>query len=242
MPKVPDCTPIAYYRSGQSMRSRNVSEVLLFATIAVPQPPARLLADWQRDISTQLQLEPGDVEPLSLMRARARWPDYRQCVQAMSEWTQFMDLGEVLGRSEVALMASRGARYHHDGAQYGGMAFCNLFLSEDQGLDLHFPATNRRIPLCRGSVVVFDTAQPHAVVARGSSRFQAADFANPDRAQVFLSWELPLEDPLVARELQVAFDVDAAGALLLEDEQVWVNGAPALLCPESGHWLPHPNP
>ena len=68
-----------------------------------------------------------------------------------------------LADCELALMACRGARYHHDGAQYGGAAFANLFLSEDRGLDLHLPLTGQRIPLTRGTAVGFDTGQPHAV-------------------------------------------------------------------------------
>jgi hypothetical protein len=135
-------------------------------------------------------------------------------------------------------MACHGARYHHDAAQYGGMAFCNLFLSEARGLDLHFPATGQRIPLVRGTAVLFDTGQPHAVIGRHSSGFQACDFApGPDTNLVFLTWELPIEHPLVAQALGIAFDTDPATALLLDEEQLRRNGAPARLCPDSGSWL-----
>lgn len=202
-------------------------------------PPARLVADWKREISQRLALEPGDVEPLPLARARVRWPDYRHCVQAMMDWTRTLGLQDVLASSDLALMTCRGASYHHDGARYGGSAFCNLFLSEDQGLDLHFPATGQRMPLARGSVVIFDTGQPHAVIDRSSSGFNGADFP-PGRARdlVFLSWELPIEDVHVARALQIAFDTDPATALRLEDEQVWLDGARAEVCPSTGRWLP----
>ena len=187
----------------------------------------------------RLGLEPGEVEALPLARARMRWPDYRLCVQAMADWTRTLGLQEVLASSDVALMACRGAKYHHDGARYGSKAFCNLFLSEDRGLDLHFPATGLRIPLVKGTVVLFDTGQPHAVIDRSSSGFDVADFP-PDRvrAQVFLSWELAIEDVHVARALGVAFDVDPASALLLKEEQVWLNGAPASVCPSTGRWRP----
>jgi hypothetical protein len=195
------------------------------------------MADWQREVSLRLKLEPGDVEALSLARARMRWPDYRLCVQAVADWTCALGLPEVLTSSDVALMACRGARYHHDGVQYGGAAFCNLFLSEDKGLDLHFSVTGHRIPLTRGTVVIFDTGQPHAVIERGSAGFDVADFL-PDRdcTQVFLTWELPIEDIHVGRALQITFDVDPATALRLDDEQVWVSGARASVCPDSGRW------
>jgi hypothetical protein len=134
-------------------------------------------------------------------------------------------------------MACRGARYHHDGAQYGGAAFANLFLSEDRGLDLHFPFTGQRIPLTRGTAVVFDTGQPHAVIERGTTGFDAAHFA-PERdcTQLFLTWELPIENAGVAQALLIQFDTAPAVALGLDDEQVWVNGASGTVCPASGCW------
>lgn len=236
LPRVPDRLA-AYFRSGDAMCSRSVSDVVLSATLDVPAPPAKLVADWEREISLHLELEPGDVEALPLVRARARWPDYRRCVQAVSDWAQTLGLHEVFASSEVALMACRGARYHHDGAQYGGAAFCNLFLSEDKGLDLHFPASGHRIPLRRGTVVVFDTGQPHAVIRRRGAGFDAADFPpGQDCSLVFLTWELPLENAAVGHALGISFDIDPSTALLLDDEQVWLNGAPASVCPASGRW------
>jgi hypothetical protein len=236
--RVPDHPRLAsYFWSGDVIRSRSVSDVVLSSTVDVPAPPARLVADWERDISLRLGLEPGDVETLPLPRARARWPDYRHCVQAVSDWTRTLGLGEVLASCDVALMACRGAKYHHDGAHYGAAAFCNLFLSEDKGLDLHFPSTGHRIPLTRGTAVIFDTGQPHAVIERRNSGFHVADFP-PDRdcTQVFLTWELPIEDALVGQALGIAFDIDPLAALRLDAEQVWLNGAPASVCPDSGRW------
>lgn len=227
----------AYYWSGDAIRSRSVSDVVLSGSVDVPAPPARLLADWDREISLRLGLEPGDVEALPLARARMRWPDYRHCVQAVSNWTRTLGLPGVLAASDVALMACRGARYHHDGAQYGSAAFCNLFLSEDKGLDLHFPAAGHRIPLTRGTAVIFDTGQPHAVIQRHSGGFNVADFpANQDCTQVFLTWELPIEQVAVGHALQIAFDIDPATALQLDNEQIWLNGTQASVCPNSGHF------
>ncbi|WP_091999784.1 hypothetical protein [Polaromonas sp. OV174] len=228
----------SYFWSGDAIRSRSVSDVLLSGALDVPMPPARLTTDWKKELASRLELEPGDVEALPLARARVRWPDYKHCVQAVSEWIRTLGLPELLAQSDVALMACRGARYHHDGAQYGSAAFCNLFLSEDRGLDLHFPATGRRIPLSRGTVVIFDTGQPHAVIQRSSSGFNKADFPPElDCTQVFLTWELPIEDAQVARALGVVFDIAPQAALQLTEEQVWLNGAPAMVCPDTGQWL-----
>lgn len=231
-----DCIT-AYYWSGDAIRSRSVGGRVLTGKVDVPVLPARLLADWERDIAMRLGLEPGDVEELPLARARMRWPTFGQCVQAVALWTRTLGLKDVLATSEVALMACRGARYHHDAAQYAGAAFCNLFLSEDKGLDLHFPATGQRIPLTLGTVVVFDTCQPHAVIERSGDAFYVADFPPVrDCSQVFLTWELPIENRDVGPALGIEFDSDDSNARLLDTQQVWVNGVPAGVCAESGRW------
>lgn len=228
----------AYFWSGDALRSRSVGRIVRSSVVHIPAPPARLEADWHRETTLRLGLEPGDVEAMPLARARTRWPDYKQCVQAMADWLATQGLPGVLATADVALMACRGAHHHHDGEQYGGMAFCNLFLSEDRGLDVHFPATGHRIPLVRGTVVLFDTCQPHAVIDRNGSGFHAADFpADLDRTQLFLTWELPIENPAVSGALQVTFDTDPSTALQLRQEQVWVNSARAIVCPASGRWL-----
>ena len=227
----------AFYRDGQALRSRSVSSVVLSGTVDVPPPEPRLLADWERDIRVNLALEPGDVETLPLARARMRWPEYSLCVQTATDWTCTLGLQDLLASSEVALMACRGARYHHDGAQYGGAAFCNLFLGEDRAQDLHFPLSGQRIELRRGTVVVFDTGQPHGVIARHASGFAPGDFAPAaDCSQVFLTWELPIAHPALTQRLGIRFDTARRTAALLEDEQVWHQGAPGDVCPNTGRW------
>lgn len=227
----------SYFWSGEGIRSRRVSEVVLSDKVDVPVPPARLIADWEREASLRLGLEPGEVEVLPLARTRARWPDVKYCVRPVADWACSLGMPGVVDSSDVALMACRGAKYHHDGAQYGAMAFCNLFLTEDKGLDLHFPYTGHRIPLARGTAVIFDTGQPHAVVQRNSCGFRVNDFtSDKDCTQVFLTWELPIEHAYVGRALQVTFDTDSSTSLQLNEEQVWLNGAPATLCPGSGRW------
>ena len=228
---------LCLFRSGEALRSRSVGDRVLAATLEVPPPPARLVADWQRDVDHHLALEPGDVEPLSLPRARSRWPALRHGVRAMADWSASLGLGGLLDDAELALMACRGARYHHDGAQYGHAAFCNLFLGEDRGLDLHFPGIDQRIPLVRGSAVIFDTGQPHAVIDRRRSGFDAADFdRSRDRTLVFLSWELPIENAALAQALGIGFDVDPASAARRDEPQLWRDGASAVVDPATGRW------
>ena len=227
---------VAYFSTGEAVRSRSVSDIVLTGLLELPAAPARLVADWQRE-TLRLGLEAGDVEPLSLARSRARWPDYRLCLQAISDWMDSIGLPGLLEDSELALMACRGARYHHDAAQYGSAAFCNLFLSEDRGQDLHFSGTGQRLPIARGLVVIFDTAQPHAVIGRHSKGFAESDFpAETDCSQLFLSWELPIEQAGLARALGIDFDIDPATAARLDQPQVWLDGVPAEPCPDSGRW------
>jgi hypothetical protein len=228
----------SFYWSGDAMRSRSVSGTVLTATLDVPAPPARVQSDWEREMASRLCLEPGDVEQMPLARTQARWPEYGLCLQAMRGWMHDLGLPGVLANADIALMACRGARYHHDGGQYGGAAFCNLFLSEDRGLDVHFPAAGLRIPLVRGTAMIFDTCQPHAVIPRDGTGFREADFAaGLELAQLFLTWELPIEDARISTALGIAFDVDPATAAQLDEEQVRMDGAQAAIDPESGRWL-----
>jgi hypothetical protein len=188
------------------MFNRSISPIVLTANLQIPAVSARLNADWERDIATQLYLATGDVEELPLARARLRWPDYKLCLDAIANWTKVIGLENILNTCDMALMACRGARYHHDAEQYGESAFCNLFLSEDKDLDLHFPAINLRIPLQRGTAVIFDTGQMHAVIKRSSNGFDEADFPpGSDCSLVFLTWELPIENPSVTQALQIEF-------------------------------------
>ena len=197
----------ASYRFNGRQYKRSVSDMVLHSRVNVPAAPARLQLDWQREVKRTLQLEPGQVEELRLARTRARWPEYGQCVQAAIDWTQSLGLNGPPIKSDAALMACRGADLHHDGEQYGAFAFCNLFLSEDRGLDLHFASTGLRIPLTRGTIVIFDTYQPHAVMTRDRASFAASDFeGDRDLTQVFLTWELPIDNPQLAHLLHIDID------------------------------------
>jgi hypothetical protein len=164
------------YWSDDVLCSRSVSNDLFTGEISIACLPARLISDWEREISQHLALEPGDVEALPLARARMRWPDYKHSLDAAIQWAQSIGIGDALVASSPALMACRGARYHHDGDEYGGKAFCNLFLSEDKGLDVHFPAVNKRIPLTRGTILLFDPCQTHGVIDRVRSGFNSDAF------------------------------------------------------------------
>ena len=85
--------------------------------------------------------------------------------------------------------------------------------------------------------MIFDTGQPHGVIQRGSGGFNVDDFApDQDWVQLFLTWELPIEDAHVAHALHIDFDIDPSTALQLDTEQVFLNGERVMVCPESGRW------
>ncbi|RLK33396.1 hypothetical protein [Cupriavidus plantarum] len=232
-PGMPDAL-VCHYWHGETPRSRSIGDTIITGMVDIPPPPSRLRADWARELAHHMDLEAGDVDSLPLARARTRWPEYASCVRAAADWTARVGLPGVLTGSDVALMVCRGARYHHDGEQYGGMAFCNLFLSEDSEQDVHFPWLDLRVPLRRGTLLVFDTCQPHAVIPRGASRFAARDFtADRDNTQVFLTWELPIEDPRVAQALHIAVDAVPPGAPLPDDGQLRQRGRRVSVHPET---------
>lgn len=228
---------VSYFRSGDAMRSRTVSDRVHSVVLDIPAPPASLLADWQRQVMVQLELAAGDIEPMPLGRTRLRWPQLRDCFRAAQDWMATLDMPDVLAEADVALMGSRGTRYHHDGARYGGMAFCNLFLSDASGTDLHFPASGNRVALARGTAVLFDPSQPHAIVQQGADSFDAGHFdAAQVPPQVFLTWELPVEQERLAQVLGIRYDVGAAVHGPVTEEQVRRSGAPARVCPSTGRW------
>lgn len=219
------------------MHQRNASDLLLHDTLAIPAPSPRLLADWAREVA-DLGLQHGDVEPLPLARTIMRWPDYPRCSAAVSGWLQSRGLPDLLDSDDLALMACLGTPYHHDAALYGDRVFCNLFLSEDKGMDLHFPALRTRIPLRRGTVVIFDTAQPHAVIPRDNEGFNVAEFAPaPDCVQVFLTWELPVANAHLQRALHIEVNVGMPGATSLIRPGACLGRDPVAVCASTGRWL-----
>ena len=63
-------------------------------------------------------------------------------------------------------------------------------------------------------------------------------FLSEDRGLDFLTWELPIENEPVAHALRIAFDIDPSNTLRMDDGQIWLNGARASVCPDSGRWCP----
>jgi hypothetical protein len=216
---------------------RSVGQVVLTSLVDIPALPSRLLSDCEREICERIQLDAGDVEALSLARARTRWPGYSSYVQAVADCLQALGLPNILPDCEIALMACRGARYHHDAEQYGDVAFCNLFLSEDKGLDLHFPTAEKRIALQRGTVAIFDTAQAHAVIRHDHTEFHAEHFLpGQDCSVFFLTWELPMAKARVASTIGVRYTPHSTDGMQVNGQGVEQDGQLVRLCPTTGRW------
>lgn len=94
---------------------------------------------------------------------------------AVKEWLASHGVATT-GAHERAF-ACRGAPFHHDAESYPDSGFGVLWLADDTPWDLLFPFLKVRVPLEYGTVVMFDSAQPHAVVTRGSDASTSRDSA-----------------------------------------------------------------
>ncbi len=82
-------------------------------------------------------------------------------------------------------------------------------------LDVHSSAGSSH-PLRRGTVMIFDTCQPHGVVRRGSHGFDLADFPRTTIGHSYsCPGSFPLESAPVEQALHVKFDIDPATAATL---------------------------
>lgn len=72
-------------------------------------------------------------------------------------------------------LACTGAGFHHD-LDYKDEIFCVVWLSDDTLWDVYFPYIGKRVPLEYGAIFVFDSLQPHGVVPRGATVFDASTF------------------------------------------------------------------
>lgn len=80
------------------------------------------------------------------------------------------------------LMSMRGALPHHD--SFVDNAETNLFWAialHDTDTDVLFPNLGQRIEQTRGTLLVFDAGQPHAVIAREHDVFMKSHFKKTRR-------------------------------------------------------------
>lgn len=96
----------------------------------------------------------------------------------LSAWAGRAGLADVPKHSPSRLLACDGSWFHHDAdpVEYPESAFSILWLEDESQWDLIFPLIGMRIPLSKGMHVLFDSANIHGVVLRGTDTFNEEDF------------------------------------------------------------------
>lgn len=89
------------------------------------------------------------------------------------EWLQTLGVRKSDLVDAGTLHACEGSWFHEDSGAFANNFFSVMWLEETDAWDLLFPNTGLRIPLHKGTVVLFDPAHVHGVVARGASVFEA---------------------------------------------------------------------
>lgn len=144
---------------------------------------------------------------------------------------------ESMARLDMSPLACVGAVFHSDAHSFSEHAFAVVWLSDDAGLDLYFPQLDRRIPLSYGTAVFFDCAQLHGVVRRGATTFSREHFTEAEPTGCFVSIDLLILRPSVARPLGVrrtnARQVAKEGVKHLVG---WVEGFVDDVCPTTARW------
>lgn len=95
------------------------------------------------------------------------------------------------------LFLTEGSWFHHDADDYPASLFCVQWLEETDPWDLLFPESGLRIPLTRGTIVLFDPSNVHGVVYRGKDVFDQEGFLGGNGVQLFSSMCLELTDAYV---------------------------------------------
>lgn len=182
---------------------RTVSDIVRVTRLAMPQVEESVFASWALAAGAYCSCDPGDVVALATLRANG-------CA-ALSEgritpvpgfadvWQQVVCFGETFGMGEAILKAEpvllaiqAGAHFHHDGDSFESSVFCVVWLEEYAGLELVFPHLEQRIPLERGTVILFDAGQPHGVVDAGkaTSTDDMVLLSSARSLQFFLSFDI----------------------------------------------------
>ncbi|PNG50107.1 MULTISPECIES: hypothetical protein [unclassified Variovorax] len=161
---------------------RTISQTVLSGRLAMePVPPADTkswTSQFRRDGAA-----PGSIASLNGTRSQV----FAQAVKATSMWLQAQGFGSFSCRA--SLLACAGAQYHHDATYFPNDVFCVLWLSDKTPWDVYFPFLERRIPLELGTVLAFDSAQPHGVVARDCVEFHPDSFRGaPVASDNYLEW------------------------------------------------------
>jgi len=138
---------------------------------------------------------PGRVESVGTLEEAAVVRELRQVLpQVLAEAT----------RPQMEWYRCQGAFFHND-AHYGGVLF-GIWTAAGPPREVVFPRISRRVPVRRGSIVVFDPFEPHAVLNAGASTYRREDYEGAE-ANLFLGFEVDLSP-----QVRVVFGIGEGGA------------------------------
>lgn len=205
---------------------RTISRVILTDVLPVALPTLEECDKWSEVLGEFAMTYQGEICNLGYRPELATPP----LQQAIDDWLMQHGLKGVPRKQQAVSLACTGAVFHHDADSYTGEVFCVLWLSEDMGWDLYFPHIDRRIPLVYGTIVLFDSALPHGVVARGTKTF------DPDTIEyatgTFLS-----QDLLLGRKIRQVLDIKKVSRAGLRGyAQLNRDGYRESLDEETGRW------
>ena len=186
-------------------RYRTVSSVVISGKVTIPSLTQTELDNWSHQMASIGVFDKGDVAVLG---------DYNETPlitpglqDSIDSWLLKQGITRETCTKGALPLACVGASFHHDGDSCPSQVFCIIWLAADTPWDLVFPFQNVRIPLEYGTIVLFDSAQPHGVVAAGATVFE------PDSlgylSGIFISQDLWI-NPLVQQVMAITVLPDSS--------------------------------
>jgi hypothetical protein len=126
--------------------------------------------------------------------------------ESMRAWLATFGIREQDYVDAGTLNACEGSTFHEDSQAYADEFFCIQWLEHTDPWDLVFPVSGVRIPLSRGTTVLFDPANVHGVVARGHAAFDEESLGDYG-VQAFSSLNLKA-NPKLMRLFGIAWQKD----------------------------------
>ncbi len=169
---------------------RTVSSRIAHVRLALSGTVRDAAQQTARCVLERTSLGPLEVDSLRSAEASGLAASVAQCRPAVHDALQAWGLSADVS-AEPSLLVCRGARFHHDAMGFADTFFVVLWLGTTPGLELVFPHLDVRVPLEYGTLVVFDSTQPHGVLPQGENVADASRAQTLD-AQCFLSWDVPV--------------------------------------------------
>lgn len=191
--------------------SRNTSEKVFWGRLEIPALDSEVRDAWIAQAIDRGLQDSGDI---TAVNAPARgWDAFEQVQTQLHRWAQQNGFEQAVANGSVSVLACYGASFHTDGDGFPDTAFCVVWLGQDCGQDLLFPHLDVRIPLTYGTVVLFDSAQPHGVVERGASQWVPDEYfeRRGKLCQCFLSWDMEIHREELAALMEVSVEPTPPG-------------------------------